>query len=359
MSFKLKVIFDGVFAFVPNRPLFDKETGVDEPADQVWVLAPNLSRPDLADWDRKSNYSKPDFRPSHLTVLSVAPKNVPNKWREVFHRRVAAQDGAGKELVRIVSGAFLEFLENGEPLGGGLLPNVSVPDSDRRTDPRASGITVEEKNSLWWVPRLSEVAPDYSSVREGLRPEEGKSFNPAPDELTAVLSLNSGTLNTKEHHLGGLSTWAFTQIRRNDSGSLLAEKPDAQKWNRAIGNKLIWETPIESNHVDLKVSFKQDGSYKVRLRPTFCRPREVVIFLRNKEPGLILKPKESQVLTETESREGIDPDSDFQAFFQLAAKSDSLRTRRYPCLKKPPTGVSDKPCASAFFQGFADSDGED
>lgn len=346
MAFTLRVVFEGVFAFVPDKPFFvknDDGTWKSGDASQVWVLAPDLRRPDLADWDRASGYAKPDFRPSHFTIVSAAPKHIQDKSEGLFDRLIATHDGDDKELLKILKGAHLEFRQGDKPLDGGLKPNVTVPRSGYQTKPTIPGVKPEEVSSLWWLPRLAEIAPDYAYARELLKPTA--STNPAPEELAAVLSLNSGTLSIVRHNGGGDTLWNFTKVVRTGSKVIADEDAAHQTWKRAIGNQLAWDTFIEADHVELRIRFPDADLPPIKLWPPFRGAREVVLFVRNREPELTL-------IREEES--GIEFDPDFQVFYQLGAPTAGSPTRRYPFDPDAASGVEDKPCAGGGYQGFTE-----
>lgn len=353
MAFKLRVVFEGVFAFVPDTPFFVKNgdgTWKSGNTKQVWVLAPDLRKPDLADWDRESHYVSPDFRSSHFAIASVAPKCVKRKSRSLFKRQIASHNGGGKELVLAFKGVHLGFKQADKPLGGDFRPNVTVPHPDHQTSPTGLGTTAKEWASLWWLPRIGEIAPDYSYARKSLRPSCGK--NPAPRELAAVLSIDSGTLSIGKHNgqPDAANIWTFTKVARKGDGVV---KPDEcfETWNRAIGNQVVWETTVDESRLELQATFPTGRKTQIKLAPPFFS-RVVEIFLRNREPEFVLFPKERGALP-LNGEDRVVFDADFQEFFKLGLAAAEPPTRRYPYDKSAGAGTDDKPCASGSYQGFS------
>lgn len=346
MAFTLRVIFDGVFAFVPNEPFFEKcgDTWEAGEASQTWVLAPDLRQPDLADWDRSCTPERPHFRSSHLATLSTSPAFVTSKDKNAFDRRLASHDGSRKRLVKVLQRGHLSFSQNGTVLGGGLTPNVTVPRTDHQIDPDTPGTTEAERHSIWWLPRLAEVAPDYAHAAPSLKPSLEEP-NPKPKALAFTMSLNAGTLAVTDHNRQkeDIRTWRFSKAKRNGASVEPGEEKPQQKWKRAIGNIVTWTTRIQSSYVELTIR-ENVASRTIKLWPPFCGRREVVLRLRNREP---------EHLFTREGKSLINFDVDFQTFYSMGQPSCETPTRRYPFFPGAPIGDSDKPCAGGTFQGFA------
>jgi hypothetical protein len=347
MSFKLRMEFRGVLAWVPDSPFFEKD-GAGQPISgepkNVWVLVPDLLEPELADWDRSSpGHSKPDIRKTHLALLSVAEKYVVPADRDRFPKAmIRGKGGKGEKFLLLpllnlrLSFPFLEKLSVDS-----FVPELEVPVAERR-DIIMAASTPKEKQSLWWLPRLEDISSDFSYARRSLSPDN-KNADLKKIGLTATLLIDRGRLLVEEFNAKGI--WKFCSAVR--SGDQVVPGENDRVWGHVIGVKVVWEVMIDDGAIDLQCKFKDDSQFTVRLNPPSQSEQEVTLTISNREPEFefLPEPKKS-------SENKFDPD--FQVFYDLAENTQQEATpRRFPLDDGPIIGLDGKPCAGGVYRGFS------
>lgn len=340
MAFTLRVVFEGVCAFVPSEPLF-RNPDPTEPIEQMSVLLPDLRLPELAYWDRDPRAPSACWRAPHLAFLEVEREALftgtnaridldwhhrPSRRRRAAflfdQRRLRVEGGRGEPLV----------VEQGEGSG-------STPRNDH------------EARSLWWLPRMAEIAPHFAWVQARRRQAElGKM--PA---IAGSVQIREGLI-----YVGGFnrqakdeepSQWSFGPVARDEGGQLVLPPRNQARWNRAIGNRIHWELQVEEAAV-FQLIDSNDQVRSVVVRPPVGSdgdPIEVRVGNMEPEVGLFDSTPFFGAL-----REAL-PDPDFQAFYRLVSD------QTVPAVAAPwpvpfsfdtALGQHEKPCAPALFNGF-------
>lgn len=352
MEFTLRVVFEGVFAFVPDEPFFT--WGADgEPVEgkpkKVWVLVPDLVAPDLADWDREKpppdDKTQPDYRETHLPILSFEESQVRRADRgRISHLRADDRIVGSPMLFRLLDVEKLSITENDGDLKGGLNCDTRVPNKDHRVLPRKVD---NEHRSLWWLPRIEEISKGHGRLRSGLNPD-CPNFDIKKSGLAAILCLKAGSLFVDGFNQRGnkVVAWDFAAAKRG--ADHVVEPPDnVRTWRRAIGNRIVWEVKVQASRAYLHYGSSPNPEPPICLRRSFLGSSTVQLMLTNQEP-------ERMLVSEVESAEGaLRFDPDFQVLYDLAAPENCAHARRYPYSKDVNIGKFGRPCAGGAASGFA------
>lgn len=344
MAFTLRVVFEGICAFVPSQPLF-KSHRPTETIDQMSVLLPDLRLPERAYWDREVESPAPFWRAPHLAYLDVEREFVAtgtdarfdHDWLDQAsrHRRVAFF--LDRHRVRVEGGL-------GEPLH---------VDQLRCSGPRPQN--PKEFRSLWWLPRLSEIAPDF----EWLQGDPGCCERGELPGLAGSIVIQEGRLATREFNRGlddEIQSWPFGDVKRDTDGDLVIPPEDRAKWKRAIGNQIVWELGIEEAARFVLVD-ESNAERTVVVRPPLGAGRAPIeVRISNKEPevGLLGASPFFGAL-----REKL-PDPDFQVFYRLGGGGEAPTGEERWAVPLAPDNVHgqhEKPCSPALFSGFSETGG--
>ncbi len=350
MAFTLRVVFEGILAYVPDKPFFERdEKGEPKPGSptKVWVLVPRLLPPDLADWDRTAPPLDPievHYRWPHVGLISVPRRFVKNKQAREFSRRIADLSVTHLTLVRMLTNDLIRFVEKNGSLSGKLQCNLTVPTTPAHRE--LPGPNLQEQQSLWWLPRLADIAPEFATLKPVNDP--GKpGFKFKPSDLSAAICLEKGRLFVTDWNRKGKFKWEFTEAKRNGTK---VDPCGPRMWNRAIARQLVWEVEISGSSVDLQLGDDTEIPPPLRLRPTIFSPGPVELSVTCMEPEVSLlsksqhKPFEA-ILAKHFGR--FDPD--FQVFYDLAKPPLTPKPRRYPYDRFKDIGLDGKPCAGGSY----------
>jgi hypothetical protein len=387
MSYTFRVIFDGVCAYVPNRPFFvnpnapppppaTPRTSTDplysvpaDPAsprrrlstdpppvpsgpnplnspystnpvrpwepcqvDSLAVLLPDLRRPARPSLPAHSQLNFPNFREPHFPLLTFHLGDLregTTRRVDLVCRDISRRDEEGLLFLRREQIRFTIDAENaGQFSFAGWTPldaNEPAPDLDQR----------EQMESLWWLPDLSRITDDPSAaqVRQNVLPSYRGPF---PDGLIARVECTGGRLRTYDFN------------RRVDDIPLhwrFAPPADAWgtgTWNRALANSVALEFfDVRGDvHIQLRRLANEVVDQELVLAPAPGASRPVVeINISNREPDLLFQEEGFGRLTL--------PDVDFQPFYEsLSAYKGDVSSLPIPHPARASFfGIREKPCA--------------
>lgn len=324
MSFTLRVVFEGVCAFVPDIPIFDQNEVGDWIAAQpnsMTVLLPDLREP------AEASYSTPQkrvFRHSHFPVLEFDNDllDVAKSTRSVHHLRKVGGTTRGYCL--------LDKEEIFLPSAGGFSVDHTIP-ADHKVPSK------KDMESLWWVPRLRAISTNqgYWKVQKTKNPSPNVDL---PKAIVAALKLAHGALRVIDFNqdaTGKLQNWRFALPLKSGPGA----------WNRPIGTALALDLNVSTPEVAIELQVRKEGGVEARTRLVFCPAvPQAVVTLRvlNVEIEKLFFPAGSFAV------EG-SPDPDFEAFYNLTVDPTPGPV---PDLGAGQVGDETKPCAPKLAQGF-------
>lgn len=333
MGWTFRMVFDGVCAFVPDTPLYEKNDStfepVKEPPKKLTVLLPDLGQA------KRSEADSAAIRPAHFALMLFRMED----WRPESDRFLDLQ-------VRVPDGGVDKgvFVLRGDAI------SLERPAGHHRTlsfeTTKGAGATPrdDERRSLWWVPRFGEVGTRDGRFPSRLQPVQGQ---PLPSELAGAMTLDFGRVSTGGFNFPAESTtqptvWSFRSAGMTSGGT----------WNRAVGNRIVVE--INDLTAPLRLNFLQiQGGHELPSVATFSPPpgsrRSVVeVLVANAE---LEKLFERHNLFGAPAPSAQDPD--FEAFYDLVGETDPER-RFIPSLSSAMTafGPTTKPCAPTFASGF-------
>jgi hypothetical protein len=359
VSYTFRVIFDGVCAYVPDKPFFkeDKKTcrwyrrsdEVDQkdprsgPARSLAVLLPDLRRPGLPRVPDNPQLNFPTFRDPHFPLLKFRLGDL----RESTTRRV---DLVCRDISRLDEEGIL-FLRREQIRFNMDAENANafsfadwVPKYQDQAIPRLE--CREEIESLWWMPDLVRIVPEGAEKTKAVRAKANvlPSYRgPFPEGLIARIECLGGRLRTYD-------------FNRNVDGVPLPWRfapPDDRScpgyWNRALSNSVALEffDVRDDVHIELKRLANEVVVEELVLAPAPGASRPVVeIHISNREPDLLFEE-------EGFSRSAL-PDMDFQPFYELLSDFNPELVHELPIPHPARTtffGIREKPCAGTLMEG--------
>jgi hypothetical protein len=200
----------------------------------------------------------------------------------------------------------------------------------------------EEAESLWWLPRIAEVAKPWDLVWPEHMPANLHAF---PDALVARVETKGGRLRTFDFNRDGRNRphkWRFAAADDDFSQG---------KWNRAIGNRLALEFFDVSGPVTIELKRLSTDVFTDQLvlaPPPGGAGSVLEIEICNREPEFLFSEADARVLAML-------PDADFEAYYDLCclppdpiADPKADLTRRVPHHKGPTFfGPIKNPCSPA------------
>lgn len=352
MSYTFRVIFDGVCAHVPDHPFFsrcDEEPKGDKgvkwrpnTVNEVDVLLPDLTR---AEYNSQPVEGLRVFRSPHLALLQFSLPDLHRKTTrriDLVTRDIGTRDESGLLYLKREQIRFRLQAENATSFRFADWSPADLDDDDRSRwwfDKPDHAIHVprptapKQLESLWWLPRLQEIAPKYAQVRPDVLSTHAGPF---PEELQARVEIKGGFLKTFDFNRnvnGDPQPWRF----------LPAKEPSGTgKWNRAIGNRQALEFYDVRGPVTIELKRIANDVHTtelvLNLPPGAYRPvLEVVISNREPESLFGVQDRLTAQL----------PDPDFEEFYyMLSAETDMQYARPVPNpLGFGLLGIRDKPCS--------------
>lgn len=302
MPYTLRIVFSGLCAFAPNRPLDPSRRPGNDPAepDSAVVLLRNLLEPvQLRDGSPM---------PFHIPRVEVRKKNLRDSSTRRIDLLQPSQD-PGEDLNHCIF-RFEDI--SFQPLGGAVSQNrlaVENRQVDNLADLDVDALTDEERGSLFWLLKLERAAGGDAFLDDRLLGD----LLPSPDDtpLIARIHLGEGTLKTLDLQDG---LWVFD---RNDQNEV----------ERPLARSLALE--IENLEQDVEILFDIFDRREVQTRlvvgPPDGSPNETVeIAIRNQEiealRGFLGQPR------------GVTADQECEIYFGLLQTEVPPERQRVPQL---------------------------
>lgn len=332
MAFTLRVIFEGVLGFVPNEPFFRAAPKGAKPGkpEKLSVLVPDLREPALAGWEEGSTRDKPDprYRAAHVPVLLVDPLVIRGA-SGLPPRALFVNPASGRlQAAYLLAGAVVTL-----PQFGPLSFESAV--SKQRLPPAGES---PKRRSLWWLPRLADIAPDSQLVKKELL--EALSDQLLSQGVAARIDAQGGHLSVAGFNSGGGRSWLFSSVSRNpETGGL--EHGSEDRWARAIANRIALEGPSDGAAT---LTFDLVGARaELELEPA-AGSGAVEVVVANVEPEVLFLGESSPF------GEHILPDPDFEPLYGLSTAAPTA-DRLYPVRAESARGAIKKPCAPGAYSG--------
>jgi len=360
MSYTFRVIFDGVCAYVPNKPFFKNEyettytqkcneTSTDpvpvnlyqekwcaQTVDSLAVLLPDLRSPARPTLPKGSKLHFPPFRAPHLPLLKfrlVDLREGTTRRVDLVSRDISRQDEEGtlflrREQIRIdlkaENASAFSFADWTPKDPRQRLPKLDQP---------------EQLESLWWLPDLARIVDTKKFPKEATQAKKDvlPSYRgPFPEGLIARVECTGGRLRTHDFNRSVDDIplrWRFAK---------LADPWGEGSWNRALANSVALEFFDVKNdvHIELRRLANEVVIEELVLAPAPGASRKVVeIFITNREPDLLFQEEGFGRLTL--------PDVDFQPFYEsLSPFQGDVSALPIPHPAKSSFfGIREKPCA--------------
>ena len=389
MSYTFRVVFDGVCAYVPNRPFFKNkyetthtqkcnetstdpvdvsryqkdetstdpvpvsqcqghETSTDpvpvssyqqkwcsQKVDSLAVLLPDLRHPARPNLPKGSRLNFPTFREPHFPLLLFRLGDLredTTRRVDLVSRDISRQDETGMLFLRREQIRFDLKAENAEAFSFADW----TPRDPRQALPKLA--KPEQLESLWWLPDLARIVdPKGPQEATQAKKEVLPSYRgPFPQGLIARVECTGGRLRTFDFNrsVDGIPLrWRFA-------------KPDDAwgegSWNRALANSIALEFfDVQDNvHIELRRLANEVVIEELILAPAPGASRPLVeIFISNREPDRLFQEEGFGRLTL--------PDVDFQPFYEsLSAFQGDVSGLPIPHPARASFfGIREKPCA--------------
>lgn len=326
MSYTFRVVFDGICAYVPNRPFFDdaneknEEGYEDQPppqstdpplhykekweagdVDSLAVLLPDLRNPGRPIVPDHPRLNFPPFRASHFPLLKFHLGDLRESTTrrvDLVVRDISSRDEAGLLFLRREQIRFNMHAENAESFSFAKW----IPDDPGQPLPRLD--QPEQMESLWWLPDLRRIVPRGCGA-DVVKPDVLPSYRgPFPEGLIARVECRGGRLRTYNFNRDVNDVplrWRF------------APPTDAWgegSWNRALANSVALEffDVRDEVHIELRRLANEVVIEELVLAPAPGASRPLLqIEITNREPDLLFQEEGFGRYTL--------PDMDFQPFY--------------------------------------------
>ena len=347
MSYTFRVLFEGVCAYVPEKPFFAGEkpqSGIDS----MCVLLPDLRRPGVVP-PYPNTPRLPSLREPHFPLIKFRLSDLregTTRRVDLVCRDIGQSDEHGHLFLRREQIRFKLDAENANAFSFAAWTPANIPPERRKDNPRLEECpdpsNRDQLESLWWLPDLALITNNNEASRP--RPETLPSFRgPFPEGLVARVECNGGrfrTFNFNRGTDGNPIRWRFAD----------PEKPEGKgSWNRVLSNVLALEFfDVRSEvRIELKRLANEVITEELVLAPGPGASRPLLeIGISNREPGLLFQD-------EGFSRATL-PDMDFQAFYE---RLSSVAVDVWKNLPVPHPGrmtffgLVEKPCTGGLMIG--------
>ena len=341
-GFTLRLVFEGICAFVPDSPFFYRDGQGKSQAgnpSSLAVLLPDVRSAGIANWETQpaGKVEDPCYRASHAPLLSLNPGNVAGSSGMLVHGFFNDPQTGEMRVLHVLDNEALTFGD-----GTSVWPQLSfestIPDPETLPLP---GTCPQLRSSLWWLPRLSEISPAHQWCDARLLTAPPAKFKELG--VACRIDVPGGHLSTAAFNKDGTEFWNYGSVTRGADGKLQYPPDDLQVWRKAIGNEILCEIEIPDTEVVLNLVNKGGASASATLRPGADGIVEVRI--ANAElDAVILRPESLPSATPL-------PDADFQAFYPFATASETTPWPAPLFSSDPRPGIHAKPCSGGAFSG--------
>lgn len=345
MSYTFRVIFDGVCALVPDYPFFPEKPIGDVRATELDVLLPDLTR---AEYNTQPVEGLRVFRSPHFALLKFDVANLQRETTrrvDLFARAGDSPDEKGliflkREQIRIclkAENATSFQYSSWKPTNTSKLNDSWVSEEATPGLHFPEPAVQEQLESLWWLPRMQEIAPAYQKVRPG---HLSTTLGPFPEELQARVEVKGGCLKTYDFNRdasGSPLPWRFLPA---------SATPDTQGcWNRAIGNRQALEYYDVRGPVVLELKRLANEVHATELvldQPRGVDSPDLEVVVTNREPESLFGVRDRLTAQL--------PDPDFEEFYLMHSDVQNAILQGESRPVPNPSGfgflgIEDKPCS--------------
>jgi hypothetical protein len=334
--FTLRITVQGLCALVPDQPFFKNQNGKSVPGqvNTLTALLPDAREVGFAYWENRTTPQPlhPYYRTPHVALLRVHPQDIQSSQNFVIDGMIDDPVTGESQTLHILNQEILSFDVNAPVTFEGAVPmdeDQPVPGSDPHL-----------RRSLWWLPRMAEIAPQNAVCPPGVLaapPDAFGAFN-----LAAKVNLPGGHLSVSAFNRDGAAYWSFGVITGFDANGNAKVPTLGLTWNRAIGNRLQVEVRIYGPTVELDLAGATAKSAVV-LQPR--TPGGVVdVLIDNTElENVVLNLGGKSWATKPV------PDADFQLYYSLTSAPAAAAGWAVPVSysDEANSGPLEKPCPMA------------
>ena len=363
MSYTFRVIFNGVCAYVPEKPFFKKVGNVKKPRkprrrkrhaqrwkarkkiDSLAVLLPDLRRAAPTILPDSSTLRFPKGRDAHFPLLTFPLGDLcegTTRRVDLVCRDISQQNERGMLFLRREQIRFHLEAENSRSFSfAGCVPtrNSPIPDPGKP----------EELESLWWLPDIERILDPLVNQNQLKSTFAERAATVDRRFMPSYRGpLQAGLISRIECHGGRLRAFDFNRAADQRPQSWRFAKPSdgtsEGSWRRVICNKVALEFYDVEGPVTIEVKRLANEVIKrqVVLAPSPGAARPVVeVEISNREPDILFQ--------EEGLGRAVLPDLDFQAFYE---KLSLAKKKIYKLPVPHPSqnfffGITEKPCAGS------------
>lgn len=340
-SITLRVVFEGVCAFVPDRPFFVKddngESSAGDPSNLV-VLLPDMRSASIADWEAGSKVwpvkTAPFFRAPHAPVLSLRTCDLRDSSRLVVDGLVQDPATGTLRTLHVLDYEILTLQPGAE--WEPLTFEAAIPEPESSQFP---GPCAELRRSLWWQPRMSEISPPHQWGRSDLQTAGPDALEGL--KLTSRIAIPGGHLSLAGFNSDATIYWDFGAVQRT-AGNL--DISTTTTWERCIGNQIACEARFPGTEVQLRIDGPSSHTQTVTLQPPSAGDVVEVRIANAELEDVVLTPRPKPWTYPYL------PSCDVQAVYRLTTAPD---TKPWPVpLPAGPVGPREKPCPGMALSGW-------
>jgi hypothetical protein len=303
MGWTFRMVFEGVCAFVTDKPLFLQDGNSlwhENPIrpKELTVLIPDLQKPALA---RGSTLENPLFRAAHFPLLMFERADLDARSSRFVDLTLQDPASTVQKGVCVLQGEAIRL---------GRLPKCKL-EMLTQVAPQPTP-TPEDQSSLWWLPNLAEIAPEFGNFDTALKPVRGQRVD---SRLACAISIRQGRLSALDFNFpdeGAIkpTVWHFSTGEPNSE----------LRWRRAVSNRIVLEftdlvAPFELTFERVNDGHRQE-SRALFSPPSSSRKRVVEVHVANVE----LEKLFAETDLFPEAGKGL-VDADFEAFYALMPKA--------------------------------------
>lgn len=356
-GFDLRILFEGLCGFVPDEPFFVRDTNESYRAgtpSKLSVLLPDARVPGIGDWETGMPLNQLvgpiAFRSSHAPVLSLRPFDVAAVRGLDLAGMVEDPVTGEARLVHVLDREEVTFTQD-----GGDWPRLgftsAIPDQqDMPLPPKEQDVAQDPslyplRHSLWWLPRMAEIAAHHAWADQDLLDLSPSGFQAR--RLAARVIVPGGHLSIEQFNSDGTAYWNFGVAARDGKGVYQRPPAATWTWKRAIGTVIQCKVRVPGDEVNIELYNYDKAHSSVTLRPRSENNDVEVAVLNAELESFVIKvdaPWADQYL----------PDPEFQTLYTLSA-AEKAAPRPVPVNTKIEAGTAYKPCSGGLFDGAGEA----
>lgn len=354
MGYNLQIIFTGVVALVPDRPIFvwdgqNWRSGAKELGSLDFLL-PDLRQPQVFDL---GCLERQVIREAHHAAFTFDWPNLrPTSTRTVDARVALGQPVREKGIVLLERECVRLNLSPEDRAGRRLqVVNDVAEEQPKPLDSR----------SLWWVPAMERIERAASYVDPRNDPRSNEFAHGDGAKVVGAFLADVGTVSVagfnRERVTNDPTVWSF-EVPCSSPDNLLKRlraEPEAKAGLRpvekqAIGNRLMLEVRGLEREIGFEFGFFEGREMVVeselRLGPPAGFADTVTVEVANKELDQLV-----HTLTRGPVRRAFS-DPDFLGFYDLCTDPTTIPDPKIPTRPGGFLGPDERPCAPTLMTGY-------